>query len=194
MHRTQAVGTGISAAKNDDVAPLRADHRLGAVDHGAIGRLEVRHGRDHPVEVRPRDRNAAAGESSRLRAAPRRSWRAVSRAASRRLADRHPRAKLDARLAHHLEATVEDGLFHLELRDAVAQQSADRVAALEDRDRVTDAAQLSRGGETGRSRADDRDRAPGLGADVGTRHGDAAGEGVLGHLVLEAFDGDRIVR
>ena len=52
-------------------------------------------------------------------------------------------------------------LLELELGDAVAQQPADAVGALEDRDLVPGAVQLIGGGEAGRTRADDRDRLAG---------------------------------
>jgi hypothetical protein len=48
-------------------------------------------------------------------------------------------------------------LLHLEVGDAVAQQAADAVVALEDRDGVARARQLLGGGESGRTGADDRD-------------------------------------
>ena len=58
---------------------------------------------------------------------------------------------------HLREPPVEDGLLHLELGDAVAQQPAGLVGALVDRDRVPGAGQLLGGGETGRAGADDGD-------------------------------------
>jgi hypothetical protein len=59
-------------------------------------------------------------------------------------------------LGRHLgEAQVEVLLLHLEVGDAVAQQAADAVVALEDRDGVTRAGELLRGREPGGPRADD---------------------------------------
>ena len=56
-----------------------------------------------------------------------------------------------------VEAAVEVALLHLELGDAVAQQAADAVGALEHDDVVPGARELLRGGEAGGPGADDRD-------------------------------------
>ena len=67
----------------------------------------------------------------------------------------------DRALAPHLvQPPVEVLLLHLELGDAVAQQAADLVGALVDRDRVAGAGQLLGGGQAGRAGADDRDGLP----------------------------------
>ena len=52
-------------------------------------------------------------------------------------------------------------LLHLEVGDAVAQQAADAVVALEHGDRVAGARELLRGGEAGGAGADDGDRLAG---------------------------------
>ena len=54
--------------------------------------------------------------------------------------------------AHLVQAPVEVLLLHLELGDAVAQQAADLVRALVDRDRVAGAGQLLGDREAGRAR------------------------------------------
>ena len=59
--------------------------------------------------------------------------------------------------SHLREAAVEVALLHLELGDAVAQQAADAVGALEHHDVVAGARELLRGGEPGGPGADDRD-------------------------------------
>src|ERR1039457_1777119 len=57
--------------------------------------------------------------------------------------------------AHLLQAAIDEVLLHLEVGDAVAQQPADAVVLLEDRDAVAGARQLLRGGEAGGSRSYD---------------------------------------
>src|SRR3546814_4688318 len=52
-------------------------------------------------------------------------------------------------------------LLHLELGDAVAQQAADLVGALIDRDRVTRAGELLGGSQARGTGTDDRDGLPG---------------------------------
>ena len=56
-----------------------------------------------------------------------------------------------------VEAAVEDPLLQLELGNAVAQQAADAIGALEHRDPVAGAVQLLGGGQAGRAGADDGD-------------------------------------
>ena len=69
-------------------------------------------------------------------------------------------AHVDVRLAFHafgdhlFQAAVEDVLFHLEIGNAVAQQSAQPVVLLEHHDFVPVAGQLLRGGQSGRAGAD----------------------------------------
>ena len=92
-----------------------------------------------------------------------------------------------------VEAPVEDALFHLELRNPVAQQPPDGVASLVDRDRVARTAQLGGGGEAGGSRTHDGDSFARVG-DTTARDVEAAGERVFGHFVLDALDGDRVAR
>ena len=53
-------------------------------------------------------------------------------------------------------------LLHLEVGDAVAEQAADAVGALEDGDGVPGAGELLRGGQAGGPGADDRHRLAGL--------------------------------
>jgi hypothetical protein len=59
-----------------------------------------------------------------------------------------------ALLAQLLEPAVDDPLLELEVGNPVAQQAADAVALLEDRDGVAGARELLRGGEARRTRAD----------------------------------------
>ena len=62
---------------------------------------------------------------------------------------------------HLLEPAVEVPLLHLEVGDAVAEQAADPVGALEDGDRVAGPGELLGAGQPGRARADDRHRLAG---------------------------------
>jgi hypothetical protein len=59
--------------------------------------------------------------------------------------------------SHLVQAPVEVALLHLELGDAVAQQPADAVGALEHHHRVAGPRQLLGGGQAGRAGPDDRD-------------------------------------
>src|SRR5262249_30053297 len=82
--------------------------------------------------------------------------------------------------------------FHLELGDAVAEQPADAIGALEHDDRVSRPVELLGDREAGRARADDRDflpraRAGRLGPDP------ALLERVIDDRDLDGLDGDRIV-
>src|SRR3954469_2953601 len=70
--------------------------------------------------------------------------------------DVHVHPELGALGLHLRETTVEVALLPLELGEAVPQQAADAVGALEHDDRMARACELLRGGETGRSGADDR--------------------------------------
>ena len=70
------------------------------------------------------------------------------------VADVDAGAEDGALAAHLVEAPVEVLLLHLELGDAVAQQAADLVGALVDRDGVAGAGQLLGGGQAGRAGAD----------------------------------------
>ena len=70
------------------------------------------------------------------------------------------------------EPAIEEPLFQLELGDAVAQQPADAIGALENGDRVAGAVQLLGGREAGRPGADDGDAL--AGAHLGRLGGDPA--------------------
>src|SRR5207249_10907435 len=103
--------------------------------------------------------------------------------------DRHVHADVavrpqgDALLLHDREAPLQDALLHLELGDAVAEEPADPVGALEDRDHVPRAVQLLGGGEARGPGADDRDLLPGAhGGRLG--HDPALVEGPLADAFL----------
>ncbi len=101
-------------------------------------------------------------------------------------------AELGALRLHLRDAPIEVALLHLELGDAVAQQPADAVGALEHDHVVTGAGQLLGGGEAGRAGADDDDALAGLHA----RHlrGDPAlGPRAVDDLHLDLLDRHRVV-
>jgi hypothetical protein len=79
------------------------------------------------------------------------------------LADGHAGDELDALGLQQLDAPVDDGLVQLHVRDAVHEQAADPVVALVDGHLVAGPVQLRRGGEAGRTAADDRDLEAGPG-------------------------------
>src|SRR5262249_23727318 len=64
---------------------------------------------------------------------------------------------------HLFDTPVDEVLLHLETRDPVAQQTPDAVALLKNRDLVTGAGELLRGGEPRRTRANHRNALAGLG-------------------------------
>ena len=65
--------------------------------------------------------------------------------------------ELDPFLRQQVEPPVEEPLLELELRDAVAEQAADPIGALEHGDPVAGAIELRGGGQAGRARTDHRD-------------------------------------
>ncbi len=70
--------------------------------------------------------------------------------------------KVDAFRFHLLHAAVDDPLLHLEVGDAVAQQTAGLGVLLVDVHVMAGTRELLSGGETGRTGADDRDPLAGL--------------------------------
>ena len=93
---------------------------------------------------------------------------------------------------HDGETAVEEPLLHLEFGNAVAQQPADAIGALEHGDPVAGAVQLIGGRQAGRARADDGDAL--AGAHVGrTRRDPAFVERALDDRDLDRLDRDRVV-
>src|SRR5437879_5048391 len=94
-------------------------------------------------------------------------------------------------LGHHLfEASVDQMLFHLEIRDAVAQQAADAIVLFENRDPVASARQLlcrreSRWSRPHHSHTLSRTHSRGL------RTNPAFGETTLDDGLLDLLDGHR---
>ena len=115
------------------------------------------HGLVDPAELAAGDRQVA-----RLGGAHREHHRVVPLAqalAGQVAADVDAGPEHGALAAHLVQPPVEVLLLHLELGDAVAQQPADLVGPLVDRDRVAGAGQLLGGGQAGGAGADHGDRA-----------------------------------
>ena len=111
--------------------------------------------------------------------------------------DRHVDADVRAGLEHdpflgqQVDAPIEDALLELELGNAVAEQAADPVGALEDRDPVARQIELRRCGEASRSRPDDGH--PFAGADDRrTRRDPPFIEGAIDDRHFDRFDRHRI--
>src|SRR5262245_7889058 len=101
-------------------------------------------------------------------------------------------AENNAGLLHDPEPAIEEPLFHLELGNAVAQQAADPVVALEHGHQVTGAIELLGGGQARGPGADHRDALARAGR--GRLGGDPAFvEGALDDGQLDALDGHGIV-
>ena len=98
----------------------------------------------------------------------------------------------DAALFEQGDAASDDGLFELEIGDAVDQQPAHAVMPVVDLDLIAAPAQLLGRGEPGRPRADDADRAAEL-ARRRRRLDPAALEGGVGDVTLHRTDGHRAV-
>src|SRR4029079_15149431 len=81
-------------------------------------------------------------------------------------------------------------LLHLELGNAVAQETADAIGALVDDDVVTRARELLRGREPGRPGSDHRDAPTGVDRRW-QRHDPALLEGAVDDLHLDLLDRDR---
>ena len=91
------------------------------------------------------------------------------------------------------EAPVQDGLLHLELGDAVAEQAAEPVVPFVHGDRVARPGELLGRRETGRAGADDRDLLAG-GDGRRPRLDLAVVPGDVGDGLLDALDRDRAAR
>ena len=111
---------------------------------------------------------------------------------------RHVHADVDAGAEHHAfglhhrEPAIEEALLHLELGDAVAQQTADAIRLLEDGHRVAGPVQLIGRGQTRRARADDRHLLPRARGRRPRRH-PALVPGAIDDRGLDRLDGHRIV-
>ena len=189
MGGAEAVRPGVTAADDDDVlargedlvahlTPERDDVALREVVHRLVG----------ADELAPGDRQLAG------HGGPDREHDGVVTVlelGARHLgADVDPVAEPGALGLHLRETPVQDGLLHLELRYAVAQQPAGLVGPLVDRHRVPGPGQLLGRRQTGRTGADDRN---GLARQSLRRLGrDLAGvEGLLDGRDLDLLDRHR---
>ena len=132
------IGRRVDVALLHVVGPRQVLHRLVDALGFAAGRGQVA------------PRGGPAREHDRVELAAELLGRDVRADVDRRLEDR-------ALVAHLGQAPVEPGLLHLELGDAVAQQPADAVGALEHHDVVPDAGELLGRRQPGRAGADHRD-------------------------------------
>jgi hypothetical protein len=108
------------------------------------------------------------------------------------LADVHVAVEGDAFRLHLLHATRDDVLLHLEVGDAVGEETARARVLLIDVHVVAHACELLRSRQPGRTRADDGDALAGLA--LGRLGRDPAFlEGPVGDRALDGFDGDRHV-
>ena len=107
------------------------------------------------------------------------------------VADGRVGAELGALGLHLGDAPLEVALLHLELGDAVAQQPADAIGALEHDRVVAGACQLLSGGKTGRTGADHDDALAGLDARQ-LRLDPALVPRPIDDLDLDLLDGHRV--
>src|SRR5512134_662145 len=158
MRRTETIRTGIPAADDDDPFPLRGQ-RL--VRDGNAGRAlvllgEIFHGEMHALQFAARD-----GQLSRLFRSHRQSNGVELLAqllAGDVFADGDAGLELHPFGFHLFETTVDDPLFHFEVRNPVAEQAADAIGLLEQRHAMAGARQLLRCRQPRRTGADDRHR------------------------------------
>ena len=167
-----AVRARVAAADDDDVLALGGDRgrHVVALLH-LVGERQVLHREVDAVQLAPGGRQVT-GDGR----AGRDDHGVVPLAQVRRLevaADLDARTEAGALRAHLLDTPVDVPLLHLELGDAVAEEAADAVRALVDRDRVARPRELLRGGQARRARADDRDRL--AGETLGDLRGDVPG-------------------
>src|SRR5262249_6741061 len=193
VHRAQAVGAGIATADDDDALALRRNE-LCLGDRVALAapvlERQVLHGEVDAAELAAGYRQIArparaASQDDRVKIAAEVPDSHVD-------ADVRPGTEDDAGLLHDPEPAVEKTLFHLELGNAVAQQTADPVVALEHGRQVAGPIQLLGGREARRPGAHHRDAFARTGR--GRLGGDRAFvEGALDDGQLDALDGHRIV-
>ncbi len=151
----QAIGPGVTAADDDDVLAAGGDEVV-FVDRVARYRGGFdRSGTAWRSGCRSRSR-PSIGRSRGWVAPPQRqmaSNRASSSCGGYVDADVGRRPENDSFGLHLFESTVEEPLFHLEVRDSVTEQAADAVGSLEDGDRVARAGELLGTSQPGRARS-----------------------------------------
>ena len=154
MSGTDAIRPGVTAAEDDDVLAFRGDLiRDGIACSRPVLLHQVIHGEVHAQQVTARD-----GQITRNQGSRRDHDRVVSRlevAPADVLPDLDSSPEARALRLHLREARLDLLLLHFEIRDAVAQKSANAIVALIDGDGVPGARQLLRRGEAGRPGPDD---------------------------------------
>ena len=187
----QTVGSGVSAADDDDVLAGRIDELARVRRRGRLGRLssvrrhEVVHGEFDSVESASRQLHIAGHGGTgghQHRVEPGLQSREVDIAA-----DFHAGFEPSPLGTHLRQPAVDMVLLEFEVRDPVAQQPAEAVLAFEDDDGVPGPGQLLCRGESRRPGTDDGDGVPG--DPVGDDRGDeSGGESVVDDGDLDLFD------
>ena len=190
MDGAEAVGARVAAADDDDVLALGGDRRrIDVALLHPVGPGQELHRLVDAGKLPARDRQVppgrgAGGEDDGVMGGQEDVDVDVA-------PDLRPHPELGALGAHLGEASFEEALLHLELGDAVAQQAADPIGALEHHDVVAGTGQLLGGRQTGGPRADHRDPLAGLGR-RGLRHDPALAPCPVDDLDLDLLDGDRV--
>ena len=143
--RADAVGAGVAAADDDDVLVARGQVMaigVGAVEQALGVGVQELHGEMDAVEVPPfgtREEvvglGRAAAQDDGVEFLPQSGGRVV-------LAYLAAGDKRDALGLHQIDAALHEALVQLHVRDAVHEQTAGAVGALEDRDPVAGPVEL----------------------------------------------------
>ena len=155
MRGAETVGAGVAAADDDHMLVLRADDVDAIALAGPILRRQILHREMNAREFASRHPQIArhrrpAGQDDGVEVALQLTGVAVD-------ADVAAGAERHAFLAHQRQPAFQPAFLELEFRNAVAQQAADAIGALEHRHEVPGAVQLVGCRQPRRSRADDRD-------------------------------------
>ena len=189
--RAQAVGPRVASADDDDLLAGGVDGRPGEqAGLHPIGGDEVVHGQVDAVEVPPRDvevplPQGADGQDHGVVARP-------------QVLDGQVDADVDAALEdgalglHLVDPAVQEGLVHLEVGDAVADEAAGAVIALVDDDLVTGPGQLLGGRHPRRPRAHHGDELARVHAGAQRRHPTVL-PAVVDDLLLDRLYGHGLV-
>ena len=150
----------VAAADYDDVLALGVQHARFEVGHLVAQPLAVRRGEIVECGCDAGQADAGGADVSRLVDAGREQHGVVAFTQLGQadiVADLAIEMEGHPGVAQQLLAPLHDVLLELEVRDAIDQQAADPVVAIEDRDLVALAPQLLGSGQPARTGADDRD-------------------------------------
>ena len=186
--RAEAVRARIAAADDNHVLVTGADRLDGIPLARAILRRQVFHGEMDALQLAPRHAQVArqgrsSGQHDRIEVPLQLPRVHVD-------ADVAAGGERNALVAQQREAALEPALLDLEFRNAVAQQSANPIGALENGDQMAGAIQLVGGGQPRRSRSDDGDALAGAGRRR-MRDDPALVEGALDNRGLGGLDRHR---